>query len=62
LKKLSDGAIIEEKDYAALEAASNSTSQYFTKMLDGTYKLTGSAEEFFNLVHKESIESAKEQL
>lgn len=62
LKKLSDGAIIEEKDYAALEAASKNTSQYFTKMLDGTYKLTGSAEEFFNLVHKESVESAKEQL
>ena len=62
IDKLSDGSIIEPDDYNMLMAANEGTSEFFVKMLDGTYKLIGDAEEFYNLIHGQQIDDAKKQI
>ena len=46
------GDTISAEDYQALGEAGNG---YFTRMMDGTYKLTGDAEEFYKLVQGQEI-------
>ena len=46
------GDSISQEDYNKLGDAAKT---YFTMMLDGTYKLTGDAEDFYNLVQDELI-------
>lgn len=50
---LETGDTIEAEDYETLGDAAEG---YFTKMLDGTYKLTGDAEEFYDLIQAQQIE------
>lgn len=45
MKDLKEGDVISQEDFNKLGKGAD---QYFTKMLDGTYKLTGDAEEFYN--------------
>lgn len=62
IDKLKDGSVVDSADYNMLLAASEGTSDYFTKMLDGTYKLIGDAKEFYNLVHEQQVDEAKKKI
>ena len=53
------GDIIEEEDYIKL---GNAADGYFTRMMDGTYKLTGDAEEFYKTVQNRQIDKYKENI
>ena len=59
---LTAGDIISADDIAALEEAGINVDQYFTQMSDGTYSLTGKAEEFNNVVKKITLDGLKSQL
>lgn len=56
---LETGDIISAEDFIALGDAGN---RYFTMMMDGTYKLTGDAEEFYKLVQNQQIEAFQNQI
>ena len=56
------GSIISEEDIGKIEDAGIDTSQYFTKMADGTYKLTSSADEFNKAVKRISLENLLDQV
>ena len=58
---LKTGDKISEKDYKALEEAGINVSDYFSLMADGTYSLTGKAEEFNNIVNQITFNKLKEQ-
>ena len=52
ISKLEEGSSISEEDYNKLDVASQS---YFSKALDGTYKLIGSAEELQRVASEDFI-------
>ena len=52
INKLEEGSSISEEDYNKLDVASQS---YFSKALDGTYKLIGSAEELQRVASEDFI-------
>lgn len=56
------GDIISPKQYQQLEDAGIDVSNYFSKMLDGTYELTGSAEQFSQVVRQITLEQLWEQV
>ena len=60
LKEIADeakiGDIINQEDYDKLITAGVTADKYFTKMEDGTYKLTGAAKEFQNVVENITIQ------
>lgn len=58
-QKLNDGDSISAEDYSELSAAQQS---YFSLMLDGTYKLTGDAKEFYDLVHQQMISDTQSKM
>ena len=58
-KKLNDGESISAEDYSELSALQQS---YFSLMLDGTYKLTGDAKEFYDLVHQQMISDTQSKM
>ena len=62
LNKLKDDAVLEPKDFEALNQASDLTSDYFIEMADGTHKLIGDAKEFYNLVHGEQVDNIKKEI
>ena len=51
------GDTISAEDYVKLGGAANN---YFTRMMDGTYKLTGDAKEFYDVVQSQQINKFKE--
>ena len=53
LDKVTSGKEIDPDVYKTLSA---NAREYFMLTADGTYKLIGDAKEFYNLVHKESIQ------
>ena len=53
---LETGDTISSEDFFALGDAADG---YFTQMMDGTYKLTGDAEEFYKLVQDQQIQKFK---
>lgn len=53
---IATGDTISAEDYVAL---GDSADGYFTKLLDGTYKLTGDAEKFYETVQAGLIEEAR---
>lgn len=53
---LETGDTISPEDFFALGDAADG---YFTQMMDGTYKLTGDAEEFYKLVQDQQIQKFK---
>ena len=53
------GDTISEEDYQTLGAGASS---YFTMMMDGTYKLTGDAKEFYKLVQGQQIGDFRNQI
>ena len=54
--KLKDGGSISAQDAAKLEAAGLDLENFFIPMLDGTFKLKTSAEEFYNYANNQSLE------
>jgi len=56
---LQTGDTISAEDYGKLDEG---MQRYFTMMMDGTYALTGSAQEFQELVHKQGISSYQENI
>ena len=56
------GDIISAEDMQALSDAGLNVDDYFTKMADGSYALTGSAEEFNRTVNQISFNGIKDQL
>ena len=59
---LNEGDNIEAEDLKVLEDAGINVDQYFTQMADGTYSLTGDAEEFNNVVKSITLDQLKEQV
>ena len=53
IDELETGDTISSEDYQKL---GEGASEYFTKMLDGTYKLTADAEDFYEAVQNQQIE------
>lgn len=53
IDELETGDSISSEDYQKL---GEGASEYFTKMLDGTYKLTADAEDFYEAVQNQQIE------
>ena len=58
---LSNGDVIEQEDLDKLREAGVNVDQYFTQMADGTYKLTGNAEEFNRIVNQISLDKLIDQ-
>ena len=58
---LKTGDKISEEDYAALEAAGINVGDYFSLMADGTYSLTGKAEEFNAIVNQITFDNLYKQ-
>ena len=60
LKEIADNAkvgdIIDQESYNKLNAAGINANKYFTQMEDGTFKLTGAAKEFQNIVENITVE------
>lgn len=56
------GDTIKADEAKVLEAAGVNLDTYFTKMADGTYKLTGDAEQFNNMVSHISIDAFMDNL
>ena len=56
------GDIISEKDIQKLQAAGVDTSNYFTKMADGSYILTSAADNFNKVVNEITFDGLKDQL
>lgn len=60
LKEIADdikvGDIIDQEAYDRLNAAGINANRYFTQMEDGTYKLTGAAREFQNVVENITVQ------
>lgn len=60
LKEIADdikvGDIIDQEAYDLLIAAGVNANQYFTQMEDGTYKLTGAAEQFKSVVENITVQ------
>ena len=52
---LEKGDIISAEDMAMLEAAGINVNDYFALMADGSGKLRGDAEEFYNLVNSMAL-------
>lgn len=68
-KDLDSGSILSEKDFNTLtDNGTNGMAQYFTKMRDGTYQLTGDATKFYQELRTQSemsfnyLAQAKNQL
>ena len=59
---LSTGDNISKENLKILEEAGINTEQYFTQMADGTYSLTGDAEEFNRIVNQITFDGLKQQL
>ena len=59
---LNTGDNIDAEDLKVLEDAGVNVDQYFTQMADGTYSLTGDAEEFNNVVKSITLDQLKEQV
>ena len=59
---LSTGDNVSEENLKILEEVGINTEQYFTQMADGTYSLTGDAEEFNRIVNQITFDGLKEQL
>ena len=57
--KLKTGDTISEDDYNKLGSAAEG---YFTKMLDGTYKLTKDASDFYDAIKADQIKNFKDSL
>ena len=58
-KELESGDTISAEDYDKFDLYGMEMDQYFTKMADGTYKLIGDAEEFYNAVRAASLKDFK---
>ena len=58
-KGLESGDTISAEDYDKFDLYGMEMDQYFTKMADGTYKLIGDAEEFYNTVRAASLKDFK---
>lgn len=58
---LSVGDTISTEDLQVLEEAGINIDQYFTQMADGTYSLTGKADEFNAAVNRITFEGLKQQ-
>lgn len=58
-KGLESGDTISAEDYDKFDLYGMEMDQYFTKMADGTYKLIGDAEEFYNAVRAASLKDFK---
>ena len=56
------GDNIDAEDLKVLEDAGVNVDQYFTQMADGTYSLTGDAEEFNEAVKSITLDQLKEQI
>ena len=56
------GDIISQEDLSKLQQAGVDTSAFFSLMEDGTYSLTGSAEEFNNIVNRITFDGLKDQV
>ena len=59
---LATGDIVSEEDLQKLKDAGIDTDTYFTKMADGSYALTGAAEEFNKIANNITFDALKEQL
>lgn len=59
---LETGDIISQENINKLEEAGINTDSYFSLMADGTYSLTGSAEEFNAIVNNITFDALKQQL
>jgi hypothetical protein len=53
---LETGDVISAEDIKVLEEAGINVDQYFTQMADGTYSLTGKADEFNAAVNRITFE------
>ena len=66
LKDIADdikvGDIIDQEAIDKLQAAGVNTSRYFTQMEDGTYKLTGAAKEFQNVIENITVQDYINQI
>ena len=66
LKDIADGIkvgdIIDQEAIDKLQAAGVNTSRYFTQMEDGTYKLTGAAKEFQNVIENITVQDYINQI
>ena len=58
---LETGDVISAEDIKVLEDAGINVDQYFTQMADGTYSLTGKADEFNAAVNRITFEGLKQQ-
>ena len=58
-KGLESGDTISAEDHDKFDLYGMEMDQYFTKMADGTYKLIGDAEEFYNAVRAASLKDFK---
>lgn len=59
---LKSGDIIKDEDLKTLQEAGINVDQYFTKMSDGSYVLTGKAEDFNNAVNRINLNKLKDQV
>lgn len=66
LKDIADGIkvgdIIDQEAIDKLQAAGVNTNRYFTQMEDGTYKLTGAAKEFQNVIENITVQDYINQI
>ena len=66
LKDIADGIkvgdIIDQEAIDKLQAAGVNTNRYFTQMEDGTYKLTGAAKEFQNVIENITVQDYIDQI
>ena len=66
LKDIADnikvGDIIDQEAIDKLQTAGVNTSRYFTQMEDGTYKLTGAAKEFQNVIENITVQDYINQI
>ena len=60
IDSLSFGDTVSEEDYETL--GGDAYDSYFLKMADGTYKLIGDAQDFYNTVNEESLDGFEQNI